>query len=87
MYEKRDGGIINKILTEEGVILFNPKGINEELAKTIKEIQVDNNWRFLEKKPFPKLPRLDQDHIEDLLSRLSTHKAIMSCLTKTTSKG
>ena len=76
LFEKRDGGIINKIITEDGTIIYIPKEVNEELAKTIEEIQVDNNWAFLERKPFPKLSPLKPNQIKNMLSSLSTHKAI-----------
>ena len=40
LFEKRDGGIINKILKEDGQITDIPEEVEHELARTIEEIQV-----------------------------------------------
>jgi len=74
--EKRDGGIINQILMEDGEIIDNPNEVNESLAKTIEEIQVDNKWGYLAKEEFPLLPPLSKKEVKQLIKRLSTHKAI-----------
>ena len=76
LYEKRDGGIINQMITEEGRIIVNPKEVNEQLARTIEEIQKDDAWEYLEEKPFPVLPVLSVEQITLLLERLSYGKAI-----------
>ena len=76
LYEKRDGGIINKIQTENGEIIATPKEVNEQLAKTIEEIQIDKRWNFLEEKPFPKLSRLSAKEVQNLIEGFSTNKAI-----------
>lgn len=44
VYEKRDGGIINQLLSEEGEIIQDTDQINELLAQTIEQIQVDHKW-------------------------------------------
>ena len=54
LYEKRDGGIINQVISDEGVVTNNPKEVNEQLAKTIEEIQISDKWQYLVEKPFPK---------------------------------
>ena len=72
----RGGGIINKIKTESGDIITNPQLINEQLAQTIEEIQIDNRWEFLEEKEFPKLPQLTEKEVRHLMKNLSTNKAI-----------
>ena len=53
LFEKRDGGIITQLLSEDGVIVDNPKEVNELLAKTIEEIQMDNKWEYLDREEFP----------------------------------
>ena len=50
--------------------------MNELLAKTIEEIQVDKKWAFLQEKPFPKLPRIRPEEIQELIKSLSVNKAI-----------
>jgi len=76
IYKKRDGGIIIQIITEEGIIINDPKIVNEQLAKTIEEIQVDPRWKFLNREEFPRLPELNQEEVLSLMERLSTNKAI-----------
>jgi hypothetical protein len=46
------------------------------LAKTIEEIQVSSEWPILEEKDFPRLPKMDEKCLEDLLSNMATNKAI-----------
>ena len=41
LYEKRDGGIINRIKKEDGTLEDQPDKVNELLLKTMEEIQVD----------------------------------------------
>lgn len=76
LYEKRDGGIINQVITDEGTLVNNPKEVNEQLAKTIEEIQVSDKWDYLMDKTFPRLPNLSTDQMKSLLERLSSGKAI-----------
>ena len=76
LYEKRDGGIINQVISDEGVITNIPKEVNEQLAKTIEEIQISDKWPYLAEKPFPKLPNLSQDQLKNLMERLPSGKAI-----------
>lgn len=76
LYEKRDGGIINQVITDEGKITNTPKEVNEHLAKTIEEIQIDNRWEYLEEKPFPVLSKLSEEQMIKLIEGLSSGKAI-----------
>ncbi len=54
-----------KVIDDNRVIINNPKEINEELAKTIEEIQADEKWGYLSRKDFPKLPNLTIEQRED----------------------
>ncbi len=73
-YKKRDGGIITTVRTEDGSIVSDPERVNTEIAKTIREIQVDEDLNFLPVSPFPKLPELTQSELESLIERLSLTK-------------
>ncbi|HRP37858.1 MAG TPA: hypothetical protein PLS50_08695, partial [Candidatus Dojkabacteria bacterium] len=53
LFEKRDGGIINCVINEDGTIEQDQDQVSRLLLKTIKEIQVDNKWKWLEEKEFP----------------------------------
>jgi len=46
LFEKRDGGIINCIRKEDDSIEDQPEKVNKLLAKTMTEIQIDDNWNF-----------------------------------------
>ena len=50
LFEKRDGGIINCIKKENGEIESEQEKVNELLATTMREIQIDSRWQFLEEK-------------------------------------
>lgn len=76
MFQKRDGGIINSILKEDGTITDRQEEIEELLLKTMEEIQVDDKWGWIEKKEFPKLERLNKQDMEIILSSLARNKAI-----------
>jgi urease gamma subunit len=76
LFEKRDGGIIAQLISEDGTIIGNPKEVYELLAHTIEEIQVDNRWKFLDRKEFPILPLLSQKEVKRLMKLISTNKAI-----------
>ena len=49
--------------------------VHLELAKTIQEIQVKEEFGRIECKPFPKLSRLNEKEIEAIISLLSSGKA------------
>ena len=76
LFQKRDGGIIHSILKENGVITDDQDEIEKLLLKTMEEIQIDNKWGWIEKKPFPRLERINQEDMENLLRTLATNKAI-----------
>ena len=76
LYEKRDGGIINKIIQEDGTISIDTDEIDEQLAKTIEEIQVDSRWQMLDQNNFPTLRILTSSEVKKLLEGLSSNKAV-----------
>ena len=76
LFEKRDGGIINCIKNEDDSIETNMDKVNALLLKTMKEIQIDKKWEFIEEKEFPKLNRLNQGDMERIIGKFSTGKAI-----------
>ena len=76
MFEKRDGGIINSILNENGEITTDHKQIEELLLKTMSEMQVDTKYGWIKETRFPKLKKISQLEVEFLLQNLSTNKAI-----------
>ncbi len=42
----------------------------------MEELQVEDKWGWIEKKEFPKLPRINQEDMEGLISSFSTGKGI-----------
>ena len=44
--------------------------------ETLKEIQIDESWGWLEKREFPKLPRLNTENMEEIMQLLSHGKAV-----------
>jgi len=46
LFEKTDEGIINCIRKDDDSIEDQPEKVNELLVKTMKEIQIDDNWEF-----------------------------------------
>ncbi len=76
LFQKRDGGLINALIRDDGSFTEDSSEVDKQLLETIREIQVDESWGWLEKKPFPKLKRINQLEAEKLISTLSTGKAI-----------
>lgn len=76
LIEKRDGAIIRHLLNDEGNLVTEQPEVDKELAKTMKEIQIDESWGWIEKKKFPKLPRIDATHMEDITNLLTSGKAV-----------
>ena len=76
LFQKRDGGVINSILREDGVITDKQEEIEELLLKTMEEVQIDEEWGWIEKKTFPKLKRINDQDMENLLKTLARNKAI-----------
>ena len=76
LFEKRDGGIINCVKLDDNTVVTEPKAVDEQLLKTMEEIQIDDHWEFLEAKEFPKLDLLTQGEVEMILSNLNAGKAI-----------
>ena len=60
LFEKRDGGIINSLKLDDGTFEDRPEQVNEQLLKTMEEIQVDNRWEWLRETDFPKLKRMNE---------------------------
>lgn len=81
---KRDGGIINKVRSEDGTIISNSAEVEIQLAQTIEEIQIDPNFEYMNRTSFPILPILTAGEVEQLLERLASNKAIsFDCLNDT----
>ena len=76
LFEKRDGAIINCVQNEDGTIEDQPDQVNEQLLKTLEEIQVDNRFKWIEQKEFPQLAQLKQEKVENIISQLASNKAI-----------
>ena len=76
LFEKRDGAIISQLLTDSGEITDDPQVIGSLLGQTIKEIQIDENWGWLESRPFPELSRLSQPELLELIRLLLTDKTL-----------
>lgn len=76
LFEKKDGTIVDSIKDDNGDIITDPSLINKALLKTLKEVQHDEKWGHIEQKPFPKLSRLNEEEMEDIVSRLSCGKAL-----------
>ena len=76
LFEKRDGGIINCIRKEDDTIETETEKVNELLLTSMKEIQIDEKWEYLQEKEFPKLNRLNEKQMEHIIGSLATGKAI-----------
>lgn len=76
LYGKRDGAIINSLLDDEGKLIEDKDEIDRQLLRTMKEIQLDETWGWLEKKSFPKLNRLREEETEEIVDLLSNGKAL-----------
>ncbi len=77
LIDKRDGSIISSIKDEiDERIISNPKEVNTQLIKTIKELQVD----LLKPQPrnleFPNLKPYSIDEMKVILTKLNNGKAI-----------
>ena len=64
------------LLDESGQLIKDRSQMDEQILKTMKEIQVDDKWGWIQKKAFPKLNRLNITDISDILDLLSNNKAI-----------
>jgi len=76
LFEKRDGAVINSILDDEGNLVADQQKIDQLLLNTPEEIQLDNNWGWIQEKEFPKLPRLNESQTEEIFKQLSYNKAV-----------
>jgi len=75
LFQKRDGGIINQLILDDKSISNDPEVIGEQLFKTLAEIQIDENYPYIQKEEFPQLTELTQSQMEAILEQLSTNKA------------
>jgi len=76
LFEKRDSGIINCIQKEDESIETDQKKVKELLSTATKEMQINERWDFLEETEFPKLNRLNEGEMKEIIEKLSTGKAI-----------
>ncbi|HRP37312.1 MAG TPA: reverse transcriptase family protein, partial [Candidatus Dojkabacteria bacterium] len=76
LFEKKDGAIINQIIRDNGTLSKNQTEVDEDLAQTIEEIQIDLNLPFLEERPFKPLPILETNEMITNLKSLSSNKAL-----------
>jgi len=76
LFEKRDGGIINSMVKDNGEITIDPTEIDELLTKTMSEIQIDENWGWIAQKKFPQLQEISELDTQYIFRNISTNKAI-----------
>ena len=77
LYEKRDGSIVNQILGENEEIITDPKQVSAILIEVLQDIQLSEQFnKYSGNLPFPDLPPLEEIEIKQLLSKLSSGKAI-----------
>jgi len=76
LFQKRDGSIVNSVLLENGEISSDQDVVNASLAQTIREIQVNDVFEWLDVEPFPKLPSLTISEMDHIIGLLSTDKAV-----------
>lgn len=75
-YEKRDGGVVNRILSDSDTIVTDPNEISRLLIEVLKSIQQSPHQKqYTGEAIFPKLEPLDQLEMELLLARLAHGKA------------
>jgi len=75
-YEKRDGSVVRSFMLSDGTIISNEKEISKILIRRLKEIQYDSNEPlYTTPLPFPRLPKLEKEELEDIINRLSSGKA------------
>ena len=55
------------LLDESGQLIKDRSQMDEQILKTMKEIQVDDKWGWIQKKAFPKFNRLNITDISDIL--------------------
>ena len=76
LFEKRDGAVINSVLDDSGTRQDEQEKVEEQLLKTLREIQVDEKWGSIKKEAFPKLNRISLDEMKTIVQKLATGKAI-----------
>lgn len=76
LFGKKDSAIIQEVWSDKGELITEKNEVEKELARTLTEIQVDESWGRIAKQPFPKLSRLNEDDMENVLSLLSNGKAM-----------
>ena len=81
LFKKRDGSIVNQILTDSGEITSDPEEVSSLLIEVLKDIQLSEKFeQYTGSMPFPDLPQLSKEQIGEILSSLSSGKALRSFL-------
>jgi len=76
-YDRRDGSIIGKIKGEGGDVISDPREVNKKIIQHLKTIQTkEGESEYLTPLPFPRLDALSMKGMEEVISSLSTNKAI-----------
>ena len=76
VFEKRDGAVIHQVKDEDGNVTDRNQ-VDQLLAKTLMEIQVDPKEPHIERKVFPKLSELSaKDFTLNITNQSSSGKAI-----------
>ena len=77
LFEKRDGSIVNQILSEDGKIINDKEKVDAMLIDALKGIQLSDDFQqYVGKIPFPELPRLESCQVKGLLKTFATGKAM-----------
>jgi len=74
--EKRDGSIINALFDDNGSLITSPTEVAENLQKTIKEMQYNEDEPTSINLPFPEMEELKQEEMNSLIANMWHGKAI-----------
>ena len=76
-HSKREGNIINAIIDANGLIISDPDQVNQELMKTIKELQFDpDDEQYQQPLEFTKLNLISKYECFHILKQISFNKAL-----------
>ena len=77
MLDKKDGGIVNYILNDDGSMIEEQSEVSSILIEVLKKIQTNPlHDKYDNPIPFPELPKLDKEEIRGILGNISTGKAL-----------
>ncbi len=77
LFDKREGSLVNQLLQDNGDIICDPNEIARALINSLKKIQIDTELpQYSHDLPFPHLPDLEDLQIDEILTELSSGKAI-----------